>query len=154
MLGDLRRHAGDRRAQHGVIEVALAPGRARRRPARKAGYFSIGRSGSPSSWLRMLSLLLLELFELRLRRHQRGQRIVDVDLRAGAIGEQRVLAVDVALLEVDGLARERDAAARVDARLVFRLAKSVRTLARRASACVHRDAERLGIDLEQRVARA
>ena len=56
-----------------------------------------------------------------------------IDLRAGAVADQRGLAVDVALLELDGLLRELDQPARATARLVFRLAKSVRTLASLAS---------------------
>jgi hypothetical protein len=54
-------------------------------------------------------LLLLQLLELRLRRDNRIEGIVHVHLRAGTVGQQRVLALDVALLEIERLARERDA---------------------------------------------
>ena len=131
---DLRRHAGDRRAQHGVVEIAL--GLVERGRGLRVGRIFLDRQVGVAEQLVADALAAAaRAFELRLRRDQRHHRVVHVGLRAGAVGEQRVLAVDIALLQLEGLARERDALS-IEARLVFRFANSVRTLASRASACV------------------
>ena len=117
----------------------------------KAGYCSIGRSGLPWSWL-IASLCRCAAFCASVCAvTSANARVVDVDLRARPAGDQRLLALQVALLDLDVLLAS--SASRVsDCRLDFRIAKSVRTLASLALACWRAKPERLRVDLEQLVA--
>ena len=151
MLVDLRRHAGDRRAQHRVVEIALGLIEHGRRPACNGGYCSIGSSELPRSWLRKPSSCCWSC----------SSCVFAVTTAASALSrstcEPLRLATSVVLRSTSRCLRSavsRASAMRrvVEARLVFRLAKSVRTEASRASACVDAPLERLRIDLEQRIA--
>ncbi len=88
---------------------------------------------------------------LQLRRELGGDGRFVIDLRAGARRRQRLLALDVALLQLGVLLRHVGEIA-VDPESLFRLVKSVRTVGELRLRLIDGDAERLAVDLEQFVA--
>ena len=105
---DLRGHAGDRRAQHGVIEIALRliDGSSRLRIRR---IFLDWEVLVAEELVANALLLHLELLERGFRHDQQGHRVVEIGLRARAVGNKRVLAIEVALLQLQGFTRECNA---------------------------------------------
>ena len=104
-LVDLGRDPRHRRAQHGVIEIALR--HAERRLGLGVGRELLQRQVGIAEQLRLrIGKLLLDELGLRARGHHRIRRIVEVELRADIALDQRLFAIDVALLQVDRLLRQ------------------------------------------------
>ena len=102
---DLRRRAGDRRAQDGMVEIALRL--VERRLGLRIGRKFLDRQIGIAEQLVQSRIALLDgEFGLQLCGDDRGQSSVEIGLRAGLRTDQRGLALDVALLEVDVLLRE------------------------------------------------
>ena len=93
---DLRRRAGDRRPEHGVVEVAL--GLVERRLGLLVGreifdrQIGIARAAGSA----YAASCCWPKLQLQLGRQQRRLGVVEVDLRAACVGGQRGLALDVA----------------------------------------------------------
>jgi hypothetical protein len=104
-LVDLGRDAGDRRAHHGVIEIALGLARAPPWPAHRAEIpRAADRDCRATGFSRSRSAAGRTQFGARGDQRVRG--IVEVELRAEIALGQRRLALDVALLQVDALLHE------------------------------------------------
>ena len=99
-LLDLGRDAVHRRAHRGEVEVAL-------RVVERGLGLHVGRKllqrqiGIAEQLLQRVGALLLDELLLRLRGDQCGRGVVEVELRADIALDQRILALDVALLELD-----------------------------------------------------
>ena len=99
-LLDLRRDAVHRRAHGGQIEVAL--GVVERGLGLHVGRKLLERQlGIAEQLIERVGSLLRDQLALRLRGDQGGGAVVEIELRAGLALDQRILALDVLLLERD-----------------------------------------------------
>ncbi|OIQ76133.1 hypothetical protein GALL_421900 [mine drainage metagenome] len=149
-LFDLRCNASHRRAHHGVIEIALCL--VKRRLGLCIGRELIDRQIGIAEQLGFcVRNLLLEIFELRFRRDKGVRRIVEIELRAEIALDERALALDVALLQIDSLLRKIFHLL-VDPDVGHQIVIGGAGLVEGCLGLLHGEAERHRIDFEQHVA--